>query len=336
VSYDWKTDYPGVVSRHADDCPVRDGFEDTCGPLGYSASVRDWATNRRTLSPTFATLEEALAWQHDQTELAWQRSQPAAPSRQPPGDEGTEVGALIGEYIRAVEDGSLRNGGGQPYNREATRALRGALSYVDSELGAMPVQDVRRRHIQALVDQLGEAGVATERVDEVVDALSALYAYAIRRELVGFSPVVEIEQATANGAAAPRDVPRYAPPAPPAAGWTTGDIPSLAPPVGPPWTPAPFDAAGRMNADYATSQWPQQPATLNGWQAPPPAPYTPYPGYPSQPQQPTGPLSAIFGSPTGADANYDATMQERWLWWTVRIVVIVFVLIALVLAAESV
>jgi hypothetical protein len=29
-------------------------------------------------------------------------------------------------------------------------------------------------------------------------------------------------------------------------------------------------------------------------------------------------------------------MQERFLWWMVRIIVIVFVLIALVLAAESV
>jgi hypothetical protein len=46
----------------------------------------------------------------------------------------------------------------------------------------------------------------------------------------------------------------------------------------------------------------------------------------------------MFGAPgpTTPDANYDATMQERWLWWTVRIIVIVFVLIALVLAAESV
>ena len=35
-------------------------------------------------------------------------------------------------------------------------------------------------------------------------------------------------------------------------------------------------------------------------------------------------------------ASYDATMQERWLWWTVRIIVIVFILIALVLVAESV
>jgi hypothetical protein len=45
----------------------------------------------------------------------------------------------------------------------------------------------------------------------------------------------------------------------------------------------------------------------------------------------------MFGTPGQApNADYDSTMQERWLWWTVRIVVIVFVLIALVLVAESV
>jgi len=51
----------------------------------------------------------------------------------------------------------------------------------------------------------------------------------------------------------------------------------------------------------------------------------------------TGPFSAdVRHAGTVPDANYDATMQERWLWWTVRIIVIVFVLIALVLVAESV
>ncbi len=54
---------------------------------------------------------------------------------------------------------------------------------------------------------------------------------------------------------------------------------------------------------------------------------------------PNGDASGAFGPHIGmsaASAEYDATMQERFLWWTVRIIVIVFVLIALVLVAESV
>jgi hypothetical protein len=70
--------------------------------------------------------------------------------------------------------------------------------------------------------------------------------------------------------------------------------------------------------------------------------YTAGPTYAPQPTPPpygyeSGGFSSMFGQPTGAqNASYDATMQERWLWWTVRIIVIVFVLIALVLVAESV
>jgi ABC-type multidrug transport system permease subunit len=48
------------------------------------------------------------------------------------------------------------------------------------------------------------------------------------------------------------------------------------------------------------------------------------------------PQTGQYTTPAEYQAHYDATMQERFLWWTVRIVVVVFVLIALVLAAESV
>ena len=62
MPYDWKTELPGVFSRHDQSCPVRDGGQCTCGPLGYRASVRDWQSNRRSLSPSYETAEVALAW----------------------------------------------------------------------------------------------------------------------------------------------------------------------------------------------------------------------------------------------------------------------------------
>jgi hypothetical protein len=65
-------------------------------------------------------------------------------------------------------------------------------------------------------------------------------------------------------------------------------------------------------------------------------PQTTFGGYTGQPN---GDATGAFGPYLGmsaASAEYDATMQERFLWWTVRIIVIVFVLIALVLVAESV
>jgi hypothetical protein len=349
VTYDWKTELPGIFSRHTDNCPVRDGGECTCGPLGYRASIRDWETNRRTVSPMFETLPEALAWQQDQV-VSQNGSHPAV--------DRTELGALIDEFLQAAEDGMVRDPHGQRYTRESLRALRGALSYVDSELGPMAAQDVRRRHVQGLVTQLGGAGLAPARIVEVVDALNALYSYAIRRDLVGYSPVVELELPQAEQGV-PQAVPSYAnadaPPSPANTEapqpWATGDPWAAPPQVGPPWTPPPFDAHAEPQAP------PSYTAPGNGW----PPSYATYadprtgapfgaPGYatggfttPSAVPPPptngygTGPFSAMFGQPgTAPDANYDATMQERWLWWTVRIIVIVFVLIALVLVAESV
>jgi hypothetical protein len=351
VAYDWKTELPGVFSRHSDNCPVRDGGQCTCGPLGYRASLRDWETNRRTVSPMFDTLPEALAWQQDEVvSVSKNGSRPAV--------DRTELGALIDEFLQAAEDGMVRDPHGRPYARESIRALRGALSYVDSELGPMAAQDVRRRHVQGLVSQLRDAGLPPERIIDVVNALSALYSYAIRRDLVGYSPVVELELPESEPGA-PDAVPSYAnADAPPSTAnteapepWATADPWTAPPQAGPPWTPPPFDA----HADPQTppsytapgNSWPPPDAaygdprtgaafggpgyTSGGFTTPPAVPTSPTNGYG------TGPFSAMFGAPGPApDANYDATMQERWLWWTVRIIVIVFVLIALVLVAESV
>jgi hypothetical protein len=341
VAYDWKTDLPGVFSRHADGCPMRETGECSCGPLGYRSSIRDWETNRRSVSPMYETLVEALSWQRDQ--IVTQDA-----SRGLSLDRG-ELGSLIDEFLQSVEDGLA----GPQNGRENARALRGALSYVDSELGTMAVQDVRRRHIQALLDQLRETGVAPARIHSVVDALHALYGYAIQRELVGFSPVVELHLPDADQGVA------RLPPTPTQpdqnggshnAAWQNGGAPAEAWPPPPqvgdhPWTPPPYTAPPFSQPMFAPPPPGYGPPgqTSGGFAAPyptaPPYPTTPPPwatGY----GQPTGPLSAIFGmapdQATSTQANYDATMQERWLWWTVRIIVIVFVLIALVLVAESV
>jgi hypothetical protein len=333
MGYDWKTELPGISSHHADTCPVRDGRECTCGPLGYRASVRDWETNQRSVSPVFESPHEAVDWQRDQMVS----STPLQVAAEPRG----ELGALIDEFLQAAEDGLARDETGAHYTRERVRVLRGALSYVDSELGTLSVQEVRRRHIQGLLDQLRGSGVPAGRVAGIVEALRALYAYAIRRDIVGFSPVVELElpeaapdpaaTAASNGSG------------PPPGEWTTSDVWTTPPPVGPQWTPPPSTGAYPTPPPAYLTPPPGYPTPPQPYPTPPQAyPTAPY-GYPTwypppsqTPERTTGPLSTILGSPTAADADYDSTMQERWLWWTVRIIVIVFVLIALVLVAESV
>jgi hypothetical protein len=184
MAYDWRTEVPGIFARHADDCPRRDGGLCICGPLGYRASVVDPESGRRSLSPEFETVAEAQAWQRDQHESV--KASNGVPLN------GAELGAVIDEFLQDAEDGRARDRNGNPYSPERLRQLRGSLSYVDSALGSANLEDIRRRHVQAMVDQLGSAGVTTDRVTSITAAMRSLYAYAIQRDLVGYSPVVEL------------------------------------------------------------------------------------------------------------------------------------------------
>ena len=272
-----------------------------------------------------------------------------------------------------------------------------SLSYAESELGTMEVRDVRRRHVQALIDQLHESGVDPARIVAVTDALRGLYNYAIRRELVGFSPVVELDlphrperwrPADRAGARRrsrrQREAGRRASPGRrrrrsarrghrPRSMRTSGRAPASRrrnrrrrrrrthrhrsltrayerrlPDPGPPPTPPPYPPPYPTTRLYGRApRAAVRPARLPDG-VPAAASYA-QPGYgtgqhvrasagaadrTATSREPSAACSAPqTGAPT---ANYDATMQERWLWWTVRIIVIVFVLIALVLVAESV
>jgi hypothetical protein len=261
MAYDWRTEVPGIFARHADNCPRRDGGFCICGPLGYRASVVDPETGRRSLSPEFETVAEAQAWQRDQHESA------KASNGMPVN--GAELGAVIDEFLQDAEDGRAHDRNGNSYPPERLRQLRGALSYVDSALGSTNIEDVRRRHVQAMVDQLQAAGVTSDRVTSITAALRSLYAYAIQRDLVGYSPVVELS------------------------------------------LPAPDELEPRDNgAVHALT-----PDTLSGMLA-------------QVPQ--------VAQEPEPQRYIPDAMPMERVMWWAVKVVVLLFALIALVLVAESV
>jgi hypothetical protein len=292
MSYDWRTEWPGVFARHADSCPVRNGHRCTCGPLGYRASARDPQSGRRVLSPDFQTVAEARAWLGDQ-----QESLEAA--RGVERDHG-QLGGLIDEFVEAAENGLVRDRDGFEYPPSAVVELRDSLSYVDAQLGTMRLDDVRRRHVQAMVDELYGSGLDVERIRAVVAALSSLYTYALQRELVDFSPVVQLS--LPDGAKGG--------PQPSMNGQPTQPLPAPAPAT------APMATAPMPTAPMATAP---MPAALA------PAPHHSgmwTPGSLTPPQNP--------------EPYRDALMPERVLWWTVLIIVVVSVLIAIVLAAESV
>jgi hypothetical protein len=99
------------------------------------------------------------------------------------------VGAAIEEFITAAEGGWARNRSGRRYRPSALRDVRGILRHhVAHELGEMPLRDVRRTHIQALLDRLAAEHLSESRIRSVVSAIRALYGYAIEHGHVEFSP----------------------------------------------------------------------------------------------------------------------------------------------------
>jgi hypothetical protein len=66
MAYDWGTQWPGVLARHAESCPFADGEDCTCGPLGYTATLTDPDTAAPLVSPLLETGEEARAWRREQ------------------------------------------------------------------------------------------------------------------------------------------------------------------------------------------------------------------------------------------------------------------------------
>jgi hypothetical protein len=103
--------------------------------------------------------------------------------------EDITVGEVADEFVDAAEAGRALNRSGRPYMPSALRDLRGILDYhVGPAIGEMPLREVRRHHVQALVDRLGAERLSESRIRSVVSALRALYGYAIERCYVEFNP----------------------------------------------------------------------------------------------------------------------------------------------------
>jgi site-specific recombinase XerC len=112
-----------------------------------------------------------------------------------PMTPSNELEAVIADFLAEAEEGTVRDGTGRPYTREAVRELRRSLAHVVSELGTIDAAAVRGRDVRVMVDGLRAAGLPPERVAAVVNALRAVYAYAVGRGLVRTSPVVGLADA---------------------------------------------------------------------------------------------------------------------------------------------
>jgi hypothetical protein len=385
MAYNWTTEWPGVYAKHESNCPLRNGGDCTCEHVTYRASAKAPDGHSRLLSPEFDSAIEARDWLRDQRARLTAATAVA--------EEGPTVSMVIKDFLAAAERGEARDRSGNPYAPQQLSQVRAALTYVESEIGPSPLQAVRRRHVQGVIDELHAAGLPSQRIVEVVSSFRDVFVYAIQRDLVDFNPIVQLRLPAEDGQ---RPQTPQVTTAPYAVGEQSANgngryaTATQAPAPQAPVVPEPVAAAAPVTAadepfpDEPTygpgmdvpvvepAPVPQSPPVPEQWapvvpppMASPPAPTTP--GYPydpapmfaTQPTQPTQPTRMI--TPVGAETHYGTPtygaesvatqptvqappqnaqdgvfMSEQMFWWITRIVVIVFVLIALVLAAESV
>jgi hypothetical protein len=103
------------------------------------------------------------------------------------------VNETIDDFLAAVDDGSVRDRYGRAFNRAAAVELHWNLGgHVAEALGAMSLNGVRRREVEALVHELGEAGLSRRRLRALAKSMRALFDYAVERELVAHNPAQRI------------------------------------------------------------------------------------------------------------------------------------------------
>jgi hypothetical protein len=117
-----------------------------------------------------------------------------------PGDRPFAL--LLDRHER--REGSLRSG--DLYKPSTTRAYREALElHVRDDFGAMRLGDVKRRHVQRLVEDLVADGASPSTVRNAVMPLRVIYRRAIRDELATINACTGIEL-PANRSARPEIV----------------------------------------------------------------------------------------------------------------------------------
>jgi integrase len=179
----------GVEVRHQRSCRLTNsGKRCTCQP-SYRAIVQVKGVRD---AKTFADKDEARRWRSDR--IAYLK-------RNGRGDKSQTVGDALLEMLAGMEAGTILNRKGVPYKPSAIRGYRTDYrTHIEPNvISGLRLEDVQRRHVQALVDARVRAGSAPASVRSMLIPLQVLYRRAITRQRVEFSPVSHLELPAARG-----------------------------------------------------------------------------------------------------------------------------------------
>ena len=175
----------GIRRRHSAGCPAIKSDRRCKCSAGYEARVYDRASGKE-LRQTFATQAEARAWRSDAASGLRRGTIRAS--------DATTLSAAADTLFEGMASGLIRTRSGDVYKPSVVRGYREGFDlYVRDDLGAMRLGDVKRRHVQAIVDRLVADGRAPSTVRNATLPLRVIYRRAIRAELVAVSPCVALD-----------------------------------------------------------------------------------------------------------------------------------------------
>jgi hypothetical protein len=216
--------------------------------------------------------------------------------------EDARLADVVEDFVADAEAGRVKNRNGRRYKPSALRDVSGALRlHVVAELGEVRLRDVQWQDLQQLIDQLAAEQLSLSRIRSVVSAIRALYGYAIERGIVDVN--------TADGLEIPKEAP--------------------------PWTEDTYDDT------YGDEPWSEddEPATLReragGWRDAAQEAWTES----SFAQQRRGQHGAERRPPPvrrPVDTRPMGLLPERVLSLVLRLILVVFILIALASLAQAV
>lgn len=182
----------GIEKRHARACRSRDGQRCNCEPT-YRASVWDrWRSVR--VRHTFPSEAAAKTWRHDAITALRSGALIVAPEARPLLSDALDA------LIEGMEQGRLLDRSGKPYKPSTRRSYKiAADKYLKPRIGHLRVPDVRRRDVQALVDELRAEGLAASTVHNKLDVLRVVFRRAVRDEIVAVDPTDNLELPAVRG-----------------------------------------------------------------------------------------------------------------------------------------
>lgn len=177
----------GIVRRHSKGCPSRAGGRCSCN-AGYEAWVY-LPREGKKVRKTFSREAEAKSWRADALITAERGG--LRPIRR----DGRTLSVALRDFVDGMGAGTIRPKGRERYKPNTVRSYERVLRvHIEpSAVAAIKISEVRRRDLQALVDDLLAAGLSPGTVSNVLNPVQAFYRWAIDRDELTYNPSERID-----------------------------------------------------------------------------------------------------------------------------------------------